>query len=107
MVPQKDEPLQCRLFPGKAYRYSSHSHYAFEKDLVQSLCDSMVEMALRKLGGKLVERCFEDGPIDATRVYDDCVSEVCACQEKNVALCSPAQAFALLESACAKNGVSF
>lgn len=107
-VPTPNQPLRCELYP--KHSLQSQNFCLLNKDKVVHACENLLKNQFEVLEGETVIKCFpkeSDSFIDQTRVYDDCVTEICACKKDKIEECVPQVAINEFKQACVDNGVYF
>jgi hypothetical protein len=80
------------------------------RETVAAVCSTLTRRYLKYFPGYEVELCFansEQDGVDATRIYDDCITELChGCPRgEDLRKCEAVIAVGELKSACRANGV--
>jgi hypothetical protein len=108
------EPLRCQLYPKQSYysNFMCRENFDENKKYIEQICDKLITEYEKAYHGINIGKCFPKNDdelfaVDTTRIYDDCVSEICSCQQEDLSQCNPTQSLQLFQDTCQKNGVTF
>jgi hypothetical protein len=78
---------------------------------VEEVCDIAARRTMKGLLAAEVEQCFsnkEVSGLDGTRLYDDCITELChSCSSQDdLSSCKPSVTLSKFKSECVQNGVT-
>ena len=108
MIPYDNQPLSCDYYPNESYiKFMSCN---INRKQIENKCDKIIKSLLNNVGGKNVDKCFLNyklNLIDATRLYDDCITQLCyKCKNIDNIDCKPTHSIQLFKKVCMQNNVT-
>jgi hypothetical protein len=108
MVNTPFQPLICDMFPRSSYASSQTCEQ--DRALVEEACDLFVTRQMLKVRASDLKACFSQPEVNGmsgTRLYDDCITEMChSCsQDSDLTECVPQEAMRRFKQACTTGGV--